>query len=256
MITQPADGFAGQTVLVTGGGSGIGRAVALAFARHGAVVAVAGRRPEPLSQTVEQIEAAGGTASAVAADLTDPAQAAGMVRAVADRYGTLDIAVNNAGTSIRGFVADLDEEDWQQVVATNLTGVWLSLKHEIACMRRSGGGAIVNVASRIGAHSTVPGMGVYAATKAAVSVLTRTAAREYIAENIRINAVSPGPADTPMSLLPGETSTGRDQRLAAALPIGRVAALEEISNAVLWLASPAASFAVGHDLVIDGGATA
>jgi NAD(P)-dependent dehydrogenase (short-subunit alcohol dehydrogenase family) len=130
------------------------------------------------------------------------------------------------------------------------------MKHEIGQLRRTGGGVIVNVASTIGAHATLPGMGAYAATKAAVSALTRTAAREYIAENIRVNAVSPGPVDTPMSRRPGESDAERAERLANALPIGRAAALEEVASAILWLASPAASFVVGHDLVLDGGATA
>lgn len=252
----PADAFSGQTVLVTGGGTGIGQAVALAFAGHGAAVAVTGRRPGPLADTVERIEALGGTASAFPADLTDPAQAAGLLRAVVGRLGRLDVAVNNAGINAPGMVADLDESAWQQIIATNLTGVWLSMKHEIGHLRQTGGGVIVNVASTIGAHATLPGMGAYAATKAAVSALTRTAARECIAENIRVNAVSPGPVDTPMSRRPGESDAERAERLATALPIGRAGTLDEVASTILWLASPAASFVVGHDLVLDGGATA
>jgi NAD(P)-dependent dehydrogenase (short-subunit alcohol dehydrogenase family) len=255
-MTTTEDTFPGKTVLVTGGGSGIGRAVALTFARHGATVAVTGRRPGPLAETADQVEALGGIASAIPADLTDPAQVATLIRTVTDRHGRLDIAINNAGINAPGRIADLDDADWQQVVATNLTGVWLSLKHEITHMRQAGGGVIVNVASSIGAHTTVPGMGAYAATKAAVSALTRTAAREYIADGIRINAVSPGPIDTPMSRRLGETDADRDRRVAAIVPIGRVGTLDEIADTIRWLASPAAGFAVGHDLVLDGGATA
>jgi NAD(P)-dependent dehydrogenase (short-subunit alcohol dehydrogenase family) len=248
--------FDGKVALITGGGTGIGQAIALALARRGCVVAVTGRRPGPLNDTAARIEALGGTATAISADLTDAAEAADLVPAVVAAHGRLDVAVNNAGINLPGHVADLDETAWQTVVATNLSGVWRSMKHEIGHLRRHGGGAIVNIASSIGAHTTVPGLGAYAATKAAVSALTRTAAREYIADGIRINAVSPGPIDTPMSRRPGETDAERDRRLATALPIGRAGRLAEVAEAVVWLASPAASFVVGHDLVLDGGATA
>jgi NAD(P)-dependent dehydrogenase (short-subunit alcohol dehydrogenase family) len=249
--------FDGKAVLVTGGGSGIGRAAARAFASEGALVCVAGRRPEPLAETVAQIEAGGGRASAIAADLTRADEASRAVDAAAAATGSLDVAVNALGVAGAGAkVAELDEETWSQVIATNLTGIWQAMKHEIARMRTHGGGAIVNVASNIGAHSRREGFGAYAASKAAVSALTRTAAREYISEGVRINAVSPGPTDTPMSLRPGETEADRAQRLRTALPIGRVGALDEVTATILWLASPEAGFVVGHDLVVDGGATA
>lgn len=248
--------FAGQTVLITGGGSGIGRVTALAFARAGAAVAVAGRRAEPLDQTVRLIKDAGGQASAVTADVSSPADAERLVAATADRHGGLDIAFNNAGIIEAGPLADMDPGAWDRQLAVNLTGVFLAMKHEIICMRASGGGVIINNASSIGAHMRLPFLGAYAATKAAVSALTRAAAREYIADGIRINAISPGPIDTPMSLRPGETTADRDKRLADALPAGRAGTVAEAAAAVLWLASPEAGFTVGHDLVIDGGATA
>jgi len=249
--------FAGKTVLVTGGGSGIGRSVALAFARAGAAVVVAGRSAEPLAQTVKQIEADGGRATAVPTDVTRSAEVAALVARTAEVYGRLDVAVNSAGVlTAFGPVGDIDEEQWASIVSVNLTGVLLSMKHEIAQMRRGGGGVIVNVSSNLGAHMRVPMLGGYAATKAAVSVLTRNAARDHIGEGIRINTVSPGPTDTAMSYQPGETRSDRDNRLRGQLPVGRVGALSEVAAAVLYLASPEAAFAVGTDLVLDGGATA
>lgn len=248
--------FENQVVLVTGGGSGIGRATALAFAAEGATVAVAGRSLEPLAQTVKLVEEAGGTASAVPADVSREDDVAAMVETVVQRHGGLHVAFNNAGVFVPGGVADLSVAEWSRAVEINLTGVWLSMKHEIAHMRAHGGGAIVNTASNLGAHSRLPGISAYVATKAAVSALTRNAAREHIADGIRVNAVSPGPVDTSMSLLPGETPADRAHRLRDALPIGRVGTLDEIASAVLWLASPESGFTVGHDLVLDGGAAA
>ena len=248
--------FTGKTVLITGGGSGIGRATALAFAREGAAVAVAGRRREPLDQTVRLIKDPGGRASAVTADVSSPTDAERLVAATADRHGGLHIAFNNAGIIEAGPLADMNQAAWDRQVAVNLTGVFLAMKHEITHMRASGGGVIINTASNLGAHMRLPFLGAYAATKAAVSALTRAAAREYIADGIRINAISPGPIDTPMSLRSGETDADRDKRLAGALPAGRAGTVAEAAAAVLWLASPEAGFTVGHDLVIDGGATA
>ncbi|KAA9374416.1 SDR family oxidoreductase [Microbispora cellulosiformans] len=248
--------FADKVVLVTGAGSGAGRAVARGFAREGAVVVAASRGREALEHTVKLIEAEGGRAAAVTADVTDSPDLARLVREIVTRFGRLDVAVNNAGIFVGGAVADLPEEDWARALHVNTTGVFLAMKHEIAAMRAQGSGVIVNVASNIGAHVRYPGLGAYAASKAAVSALTRTAALEEIRAGIRINAVSPGPLDTAMSLRPGESAADRAARLADALPIGRVGALDEITGTVLWLASDDAGFAVGLDLVIDGGASA
>lgn len=245
--------FDGSTVLITGGAGGIGRAVARAFAREGAAVVLAGRDAGALAAAAKEI----GGADHVVADVTDPAAAARMVGAVVARHGGLDVAVNNAGVlGAAGPVADVDEAAWDAVLAVNLTGVFLSMKHEIAHMRGHGGGTIVNVASNIGAHGRRPGLAAYAASKAAVSVLTRTAALDHVADGVRINAVSPGPSDTPMSLLPGETEAERADRMRAATPSGRMTDTAEVADAVLWLASDASRHVVGHDLVIDGGVTA
>lgn len=248
--------FADKVVLVTGAGSGVGRAISRGFAREGATVVAAGRRREPLEQTVALIEGEGGRAAAITADVTDSAAVAGLVGEIVTRYGRLDIAVNNAGIFAAGAVADMPEEDWARVLQVNATGVFLAMKHEIAAMRAQGSGVIVNIASNIGAHVRVPRLGAYAASKAAVSALTRTAALENIRAGVRINAVSPGPLDTTMSIRPGETEEDRAARLRDQLPIGRVGSLDEITGTVLWLASDDAGFAVGLDVVLDGGAAA
>ena len=250
--------FTDQVVLITGGGGGIGRATALAFANEGARVAVAGRTEAALVETVREVEAGGGRAFAVTADVTQVGDAAALVETVVGRAGRLDIAFNNAG--VLGSLApmgELDPEAWQTVLNGNLTSAWLCMRYEIAQMRKQeGGGAIVNMASNVGAHQRLPGMGAYAATKAGVSALTRAAARDHAHEGVRVNAVSPGPIATPMSLLPGETDADRADRLRTQIPAGRVGATEEVAAAVLWLASAESGFTVGHDLVLDGGATA
>ncbi|MEU5258098.1 glucose 1-dehydrogenase [Amycolatopsis sp. NPDC021455] len=246
--------FTGKVVLVTGGGSGIGRATARAFAAEGATVVVAGRDEQRLASAVKEI---GGDASAVTVDVTDSGDVARMVETVVARHGGLHVAFNNAG--ILGDpapAADLAEEVFDAVIGTNLTGTWLCLKHEIAYMRAHGGGAIVNMASNIGAHRRRPNLAAYAASKAAVTALTKAAALDHIAEGVRINAVSPGATDTDMSRRPGETDADRAARLKDAIPLGRVGATAEVAAAVLWLASDEAAFTVGHDLVVDGGATA
>ncbi len=245
--------FTGKIALVTGGGSGIGRATAHAFAAEGATVVVAGRSLDSLEQTVKEIE----NGSAVRADVTRADDVRRLIATIVDRHGGLDIAFNNAGIlGPNAAVGDLDESDFAAVVDTNLTGAWLCMKHEIAHMRAHGGGVIVNMASNIGVHRRRPGLGAYAASKAAVAALTRTAAMEHIADGIRINAVSPGATDTEMSRAPGESDADRAARLGASIPLGRVGRTTEIANAVLWLASDESTFAVGHDLVLDGGATA
>ncbi|ANP54877.1 NAD(P)-dependent dehydrogenase (short-subunit alcohol dehydrogenase family) [Streptomyces griseochromogenes] len=249
--------FTGRTALVTGAGSGIGRAVALALAAEGARVVVAGRRPEPLDETVRLIEEQGGEALAVIADVSRAADAEALVQAAVEHFGSLDVAVNNAGV-LRGGqpLADLPEDDWHAQLATNLTGVYLALKAQVRRMRtQPSGGAIVNVSSNLGRHAALAGAAAYAATKAAVTALSRGAALDHIGDGVRINVVSPGATATSMSLRPGETEEGRADRAKATLPLGRISTTEEVAAAVLYLASDAAASLVGTDLVVDSGAS-
>ncbi|MEU8927220.1 glucose 1-dehydrogenase [Kitasatospora sp. NPDC048545] len=249
--------FADKSVLVTGGGSGIGRAIALAFAEEGARVAVVGRSAAPLAGTVELIERAGGKAVALTGDVTNGDDAARLVRETVEQFGGLDVAVNNAGVlGAVGPVADIDEAEWRRVIDVNLTGTMLAMKHQIAHLRAHGGGAIVNVSSNLGAHRRIPNLAAYAASKAAVTVLTRAAALDHIADGVRINSVSPGAVDTPMSGRPGESAAEKAERMRADVPVGRAGAVEEIAAAVLYLASDEAGYTVGSDLVLDGGSSA
>ncbi|MGR8011410.1 SDR family NAD(P)-dependent oxidoreductase [Streptomyces hypolithicus] len=250
--------FTGKTVLVTGAGSGIGRAIALAFAAEGASVVAAGRTAVALDETVALIEKEGGTAAAVTADVTRSEDVRAMVRRTVEHFGSLDVAVNNAGVFRGGApVADLPEEDWRTLLDINVTGVLLSLQAEVARMRdQPTGGAIVNISSNLGVHTRIPGVAGYIATKAAVSALTRAAALDHIADGVRINAVSPGASATTMSLRPGETDADRAARMKNESPLGRVSSTAEVAAAVLYLTSQDAASVVGGDLVIDGGAAA
>jgi NAD(P)-dependent dehydrogenase (short-subunit alcohol dehydrogenase family) len=250
--------FTSRTALVTGAGSGLGRAVAVALAAEGANVVVAGRTAATLDETVALIEKEGGTAVAFTADVSRPADVRDLVARTVDRFGSLDVAVNNAGVFRGGGpVAELSEEDWNLQLGTNLSGVLYALQAEINQMKgQERGGAIVNIASNLGAHRRARGAAGYIATKAAVSALTRAAALDHIADGVRINAVSPGAAESVMSLRPGETGADRAVRMKEESPLGRVSSAAEVAAAVLYLASGDAASVVGTDLVIDGGAAA
>ncbi|MFD3942498.1 SDR family NAD(P)-dependent oxidoreductase [Streptomyces sp. NPDC058579] len=249
--------FTDKRVLVTGAGTGLGRAIALAFAAEGAKVVVSGRSEAPLAETVSLIEAAGGTAAAVTADVSRAEDTRHLVRETVGIFGGLDVAVNNAGIFRGGAsAADFPLEDWQTLLDINVTGVLHSLQAEIAHMRAHGGGAIVNISSNLGPHVRFPGLFGYQVSKAAVSAMTRAAALDHVAEGVRINAVSPGASDSTMSLRPGETEAERAVRMKAESPLGRISAASEVAAAVLYLSSEDAGSVVGADLVIDGGVSA
>lgn len=218
---------------------------------------MAGRTAGPLADTVDLIDAAGGTAAAVTADVADAASVRELVRRTVEVFGGLDVAVNNAGVFRGGHsAADFPLDDWRTLLDINVTGVLHALQAEVAHMRAHGGGAIVNIASNLGPHVRFPGLFGYQVSKAAVSALTRAAALDHIGDGVRINAVSPGASESAMSLRPGETEAEREVRMKGESPLGRISSAAEVAAAVLYLASDAAGSAVGTDLVIDGGVSA
>ena len=252
----------GKVALVTGAGSGIGRASALAFAREGArAVVVADVDPEGGKETVALIEASGGVASFVTADVTDAAAVDAMVATTVDCYGRLDCAHNNAGISrtARGFTT-VSASHWQRVLDVNLKGVWLCMRAEIRhfLARGSdgdGGGAIVNTASAASIIGT-PGNPAYAASKHAVMGLTKTAALEYVRRDIRVNAVCPGVVRTALVERAAEIDPDIVKKLERVQPGGRLCTPEEVAEAVVWLASDRASFITGEGLLVAAGAVA
>jgi NAD(P)-dependent dehydrogenase (short-subunit alcohol dehydrogenase family) len=247
--------FAGKVAVVTGGGSGIGRSTALQLAERGASVVVADIAADNAKAVADEISAAGGAATAHDADVTDPEAVEDMVATAVSAYGGLDIAINNAGMS--GTFAPIDEqpiEDWRATIDLNLSGVFYCMRAEIPRMLERGGGAIVNTSSGAGLMGFA-GLPAYVASKHGVVGLTRGGALEYAKRNIRVNCVCPGTVHTPML----ETFAGDDkvlEMMGKAMPVGRLATPEEIAAAIIWLASPAASYVTGHALAVDGGAAA
>ena len=246
----------GKVALVTGAGSGIGRATALVFAREGAKVVVADIVVEGGQETVQQIEVAGGEAIFVKADVSQAADVEALVTQTVETYGRLDCAFNNAG--IEGgmkLTIDCTKEEFDQTIAVNLTGVWLCMKYEIQQMLSQGGGAIVNTASAAGLVG-FPSLPDYVASKHGVVGLTKTAALEYAKSGIRVNAVCPGVIQTPMVERGAQLSPGFDELALSMEPVGRFGQPAEVGEAVVWLCSDAASFVTGIPMQVDGGLVA
>jgi NAD(P)-dependent dehydrogenase (short-subunit alcohol dehydrogenase family) len=241
-----------KVALITGGSSGIGRAVALAWAREGAKVVVSDVDRGGGEETVEQVRTAGGEAIFIAADVGKPEECEALVRGAVEKFGRLDIACNNAGIGgPQAPTADYPLDGWAQVIGINLSGVFYGMKYQLPAMLKNGGGAIINMASILGAVGFA-GAPAYAAAKHGVVGLTQTAALEYSAQGVRINAVGPGFIHTPMiSAL--EDNKAVNDMLVAAHPIGRLGRAEEVAELVLWLSSDKASFVTGAYYPVDGG---
>lgn len=253
--------FADKVVLVTGGGSGIGKATALAFARESATVVVADIDEASGKETVNQIKEAGAKSIFVRTDVSQSVEVQAMINKALETYGQLDCAFNNAGIAEAGEEkdtetdanswADYPDEAWERVIGVNLTGVWLCMKFEIQQMLKQGSGVIVNTASVMGLVG-MPGAS-YCASKHGVIGLTKSAALSYAKEGIRINAVCPGIIKTPILDPFLDENPQLADHFAALHPIGRMGKPEEIAETVLWLCSDAASFVAGHSMVVDGG---
>lgn len=239
-----------KVAIITGASRGIGAATADTFAAAGARLVLAARTADPLHALAERIRSTGSEALAVPTDVGDPAQVAELVAQTMAHYGRLDAAVNNAGGGHRmGPLAELSVTDWQACLQVNLTGIFLCLKYQLPALAASGGGAIV-VMSSTAAYAAKAGLAGYAAANAGALGLTRTAALDYAASGIRVNALAPGPILTDRLAAAGEQAR---KQVAATVPLGRPGHPNEVAAAAAWLCSQEASFITGTTLTIDGG---
>ncbi len=243
-----------KVAIITGGASGIGRATSELFAREGARVVVADYNEKAGQETVAAIRQSGGEAIFFRVDVSDWAQVQRLVETTLQTYGGIDILVNNAGILLFGTALDTSPQDWERVIAINLTGTFLVSKAVLPHMIARGGGAIVNLTSSTGAHDAAANTVAYVTSKGGVALLTRAMAIDHAKHNVRVNAVAPGPTDTPM--LRDALSPEQLAAFAATFPMGRLGRPEELARAILFLASDEASFVTGAILAVDGGQTA
>jgi NAD(P)-dependent dehydrogenase (short-subunit alcohol dehydrogenase family) len=246
--------FESKVALVTGSTSGLGRDTAIAFAREGAKVVVTGRRIREGEETVALAKAAGGEATFVQADMANPSDIEALFSACVKTYGGLDYAFNNAGIdgTINTLIADVKLEVWNQVIAVNLTAMFLCMKYEIREMLKRGGGSIVNMGAVASMKAGAVVGSAYSSTKHAIVGLTKTGAIEYASKGIRANVVLPGVIRTPLSDKLLSTEAGK-ARVLSMHPVGRIGEPEEVSNLVLWLCSPEAGFITDAVIPVDGG---
>ncbi len=248
--------LSGKVALVTGAARGMGAAEAKLFARHGSRLVLSDVLEEPLQKLADELEAAGHDVLARRLDVTDEDGWAAIVSASEERFGRVDVLVNNAGLADPAGVEATSRELWDQIIAVNQTGTFLGIRAVVPAMRRAGGGSIINISSIYGIVGS-SGSAAYHASKGAVRILTKQAAVEYAPEGIRVNSIHPGYIDTAMLRAPFE---GRPEDLeeiiAAVTPMGRVGTPEEIASAALFLAGDESSFMTGAEMVVDGGYTA